>query len=187
MFLGPGGRCSKGPAVASSSHRSDYQYNLDDIRGLFLSAGSSSHPGALRPFVLPRALLQHGHVLLRSRQVNIHRACCARRGLFGLVDQREITCWIFVLRNESYLVRRYPIAANKRVCSETDRYAAVIPALYRSVYPLPYKFLRGIYLRLRYQALIDITLRLYFWQRGCQKYKRSALRCFRARGDSTTL
>lgn len=71
VFLGSSGRCLKGPAVSSASHRNDDEYNLDNIRRFLLSAGPSGNSRTLRPLVLPRALLQHGHVFLRPRQVNI--------------------------------------------------------------------------------------------------------------------
>jgi hypothetical protein len=113
MFLGSGGRCSKGPAAASTSHRSDYQYNLDNIRGLLLPAGSPGNSGALRSLVLPRALLQHGHVLLRSRQVNIYRA--TRDGVYSDRDssiKSQQRNYLPDPRNESYLTRS-PLSDNR--------------------------------------------------------------------------
>lgn len=71
VFLGSSGRCLKGPAVSSASHRSDDEYNFDNIRRLLLSTGPSGNSRAFRPLVLPRTLLQHGHVFLRPWQVNI--------------------------------------------------------------------------------------------------------------------
>lgn len=68
---GPGGRRAKSATGPAASHRSDDQHDLDNIRRLLLSAGSPRDPRALRSLVLPGALLQHGHVLLRSWQVNI--------------------------------------------------------------------------------------------------------------------
>lgn len=71
VFLGSSGRSFKGPAVPSASYRSNDEYNLDNIRRLLLRAGSAGNSRTLRPLILPRALLQHGHVFLRPRQVNI--------------------------------------------------------------------------------------------------------------------